>query len=240
MKRTFTSAVTGGVNNNNKSSRNSIFSSNTSQSVDSKKHPNDNNNANLRHTMIHTHSTGGGGGGVNGGVFSNSISKGFFSNDNDSITNRDSMKSSSSHKQLYKFLKKINIYMYNYGSPRVGNNNFAQLYNKLVLCSYRICVDGDIVPALPPPGKYYHIGTEILIDSVGAGSIIIDPSFVEVWLRTHMKSSVAVHSLLVYRRGLLGEVVVMMMMIMVIMMMIMVMIIAMMMKELKNDTLTLF
>lgn len=108
------------------------------------------------------------------------------------------------HRQLYRFLKKINIYMYNYGSPRVGNNNFAQLYNKHVLCSYRVCVDGDIVPALPPPGKYYHIGTEILIDSVGAGSIIIDPSFVELWLRTHMKSSVAVHSLLVYRRGLLG------------------------------------
>jgi acetate kinase len=37
-----------------------------------------------------------------------------------------------------------------------------------------------------------------------AGSIIIDPSFVERWLRTHMKSSVAVHSLLVYRKGLLG------------------------------------
>lgn len=55
-----------------------------------------------------------------------------------------------------------------------------------------------------PPSKYKHVGTQILIDSIGAGTIIIDPSFVEKWLRTTMKSSVAVHSLLVYRKGLLG------------------------------------
>jgi hypothetical protein len=44
----------------------------------------------------------------------------------------------------------------------------------------------------------------VLTQRCVAGSIIIDPSFVERWLRTHMKSSVAVHSLLVYRKGLLG------------------------------------
>jgi hypothetical protein len=102
------------------------------------------------------------------------------------------------------FVRKIKIFMYNYGSPKVGNGNFANFYDKMVPASYRVVVDGDIVPALPPQSKYSHIGTEILIDSVGAGSIIIDPSFVERWLRTHMKSSVAVHSLLVYRKGLLG------------------------------------
>ena len=102
------------------------------------------------------------------------------------------------------FVKKIKTVMYNFGSPRVGNGNFASYFDKIVPCSYRVVVDGDIVPALPPQTKYTHVGTEILIDSVGAGSIIIDPSFVERWLRTHMKSSVAVHSLLVYRKGLLG------------------------------------
>lgn len=102
------------------------------------------------------------------------------------------------------FVKKIKIFMYNYGSPKVGNGNFANLYDRLVPASYRVVVDGDLVAALPPQSNYTHIGTEILIDSVGAGSIIIDPSFVERWLRTHMKSSVAVHSLLVYRKGLLG------------------------------------
>lgn len=43
-----------------------------------------------------------------------------------------------------------------------------------------------------------------MIDSVGAGSVIIDPSFVERWLRTKTKASVSAHSLLAYRKGLLG------------------------------------
>lgn len=101
------------------------------------------------------------------------------------------------------FVKKIKVVMYNFGSPRVGNRSFVQLYNRFVPSSFRVVVDGDIVAGLPP-SKYAHVGTEIMIDALGAGSIIIDPSFVERWLRTHLKSSVAVHSLLVYRRGLLG------------------------------------
>ncbi len=205
LRRTLTSAVSG--NGDTKKNDNGNYSN-----------KNNGNNRNFRNRFSQSHT----------GVFGSGSSRGLFGSGSENI-NRDSESARSSassssvggsnsmrasgassssqqqnHRQLYRFLKKINIYMYNYGSPRVGNNNFAQLYNKHVLCSYRICVDGDIVPALPPPGKYYHIGTEILIDSVGAGSIIIDPSFVELWLRTHMKSSVAVHSLLVYRRGLLG------------------------------------
>ena len=35
-------------------------------------------------------------------------------------------------------------------------------------------------------------------------SVIIDPSFVERWLRSTKKASIAAHSLLTYRRGLLG------------------------------------
>jgi hypothetical protein len=154
---------------------------------------------------------------------------------------------SPSHAKPPPFVRKIKVLMYNYGSPKVGNGNFANFYDKMVPASYRVVVDGDIVPALPPQSNYSHVGTEILIDSMGAGerfisfyvaycilehisiffffnglfsasilfhavltqrcvagSIIIDPSFVERWLRTHMKSSVAVHSLLVYRKGLLG------------------------------------
>jgi hypothetical protein len=102
-----------------------------------------------------------------------------------------------------KFVKKIKVVMYNFGSPRVGNAVFCLMYDKEVPKSYRVVVDGDVVTGLPPSG-YRHVGTEILIDSTGSGSIIIDPSFVERWLRTHTKSSVAAHSLLVYRKGLLG------------------------------------
>jgi hypothetical protein len=100
------------------------------------------------------------------------------------------------------FVKKIKAVMYSFGSPRVGNSSFAQLYDRTVPSTFRVVVDGDLVVGLPP--GYTHIGTEILIDSIASGSIIIDPSFVERWLRTHIKSSVAAHSLLVYRKSILG------------------------------------
>ena len=40
-----------------------------------------------------------------------------------------------------------------------------------------------------------------MIDAIGSGSIIIDPSFIERRLRTHSKTSVSAHSLSTYRRG---------------------------------------
>jgi hypothetical protein len=94
---------------------------------------------------------------------------------------------------------KLRVSMYNFGSPRVGNGAFAQLFNRLIPDSFRVVVDGDIVTGVPPAG-YRHIGTQALIDNLGSGSIIMDPSFVERRLRTHTKTSVSVHSLLVYRK----------------------------------------
>jgi hypothetical protein len=70
-------------------------------------------------------------------------------------------------------VRKIKVLMYNYGSPKVGNGNFANFYDKMVPASYRVVVDGDIVPALPPQSNYSHVGTEILIDSMGAGETYI-------------------------------------------------------------------
>jgi hypothetical protein len=42
------------------------------------------------------------------------------------------------------------------------------------------------------------------VDSKGKGSVIIDPSFVEKYLRMSSKTSIGAHSLKVYRRGLKG------------------------------------
>jgi hypothetical protein len=92
--------------------------------------------------------------------------------------------------------------LYNFGSPKVGNGSFVQSFNKLVPDSFRVVVDGDMVTGVPP--GYSHVGTEILIDDTGAGSIIVDPSFVERWLRKKFKTSVAAHSLLMYINGLTG------------------------------------
>jgi hypothetical protein len=80
---------------------------------------------------------------------------------------------SPSHAKPPPFVRKIKVLMYNYGSPKVGNGNFANFYDKMVPASYRVVVDGDIVPALPPQSNYSHVGTEILIDSMGAGKQIV-------------------------------------------------------------------
>jgi hypothetical protein len=99
---------------------------------------------------------------------------------------------------------RVRASMYNFGSPKVGNGVFAKDFNKLIPDSFRVVVDGDPVTGVPP--GYSHVGTEILIDDTSAGSIIIDPSFVERWLRTKYKTSVASHNLLRYRDSLLGVV----------------------------------
>jgi hypothetical protein len=92
--------------------------------------------------------------------------------------------------------------MYNFGSPKIGNWKFAQLYDRYLPNSFRIVTDGDIVCGLPPTMSYFHIGTEVLIDSQGAGTIIIDPSFVERRLRTRVATSISVHAMSVYEMGL--------------------------------------
>lgn len=92
--------------------------------------------------------------------------------------------------------------MYNFGAPKIGNWKFAQLYDKMVPISFRVVTDGDIVCGLPPTMSYFHIGTEVLIDPHGAGSIIIDPSFVERRLRTRVSTSISVHAMSFYEIGL--------------------------------------
>jgi len=46
---------------------------------------------------------------------------------------------------------------YTFGSPRVGNPNFAVFYNKLVPQTFRIVNGADLIPELPP-GAYEHVG----------------------------------------------------------------------------------
>jgi hypothetical protein len=51
---------------------------------------------------------------------------------------------------------------------------------------------------------FRHIGTQILIDDKGVGNIIVDPSFVERWLRVAKGASISAHLLGNYRIGLEG------------------------------------
>lgn len=100
-------------------------------------------------------------------------------------------------------VKSVQITMYNFGSPRLGNAVFSKEYNRLLPDSFRVEVDGDVVTGVPK-GSYKHVGTNVTVDALGAGSIIIDPSYLEMRLRTRTKAHVSVHSLIVYRQGLLG------------------------------------
>jgi hypothetical protein len=68
-------------------------------------------------------------------------------------------------------------------------------YNRCVPNSFRVVVDGDLVSAVPPTSAYSHVGTQILVDSLGAGSLIVDPSFVERRLHTRMRMSIKSHSM---------------------------------------------
>lgn len=43
----------------------------------------------------------------------------------------------------------IAVEMYNFGGPRVGNPSFVRNYNRHVPNSYRVVMDGDIVPGVP-------------------------------------------------------------------------------------------
>ncbi|CAN0121736.1 unnamed protein product, partial [Heterosigma akashiwo] len=98
--------------------------------------------------------------------------------------------------------------MYNFGSPRVGNHPFRYAYNKMVPGSFRVVTDGDVVAGLPPRLWYQHLGTEVIIDGDGGGSMIIDPSQMEKRFQTRARAHVRLHHMDCYRRGLaaiLGE-----------------------------------
>jgi len=54
--------------------------------------------------------------------------------------------------------------VYTYGSPRVGNEDFKKNLDEKI---YRIVNNDDIVPRLPPPGTYVHVGELMFIDNEG-------------------------------------------------------------------------
>lgn len=43
---------------------------------------------------------------------------------------------------------RVEVVMYNFGSPRVGNRAFAEEYNRTVGTSWRVCNHRDIIPTV--------------------------------------------------------------------------------------------
>ncbi|XP_076882943.1 uncharacterized protein LOC143531556 isoform X1 [Bidens hawaiensis] len=57
----------------------------------------------------------------------------------------------------------ISVTMYNFGSPRVGNKKFAEVYNQRVKDSWRIVNHRDIIPSVPRLMGYCHVAQPIYL-----------------------------------------------------------------------------
>ncbi|XP_042517120.1 uncharacterized protein LOC122091317 isoform X2 [Macadamia integrifolia] len=62
----------------------------------------------------------------------------------------------------------ISVSMYNFGSPRVGNKRFADVYNGKVKDSWRVVNHRDIIPTVPRLMGYCHVAQPVYL---GAGEL---------------------------------------------------------------------
>ncbi|KAM7261367.1 hypothetical protein ACFE04_008734 [Oxalis oulophora] len=59
----------------------------------------------------------------------------------------------------------ILVTMYNFGSPRVGNRRFAELYNEKVKDSWRVVNHRDIIPTVPRLMGYCHVAQPVYLSA---------------------------------------------------------------------------
>ncbi|KAD4384133.1 hypothetical protein E3N88_24301 [Mikania micrantha] len=57
----------------------------------------------------------------------------------------------------------FSVTMYNFGSPRVGNKKFADVYNQKVKDSWRVVNHRDIIPSVPRLMGYCHVAQPIYL-----------------------------------------------------------------------------
>ena len=96
----------------------------------------------------------------------------------------------------------IGTLCYTFGSPRVGDHDFARYFQARVPHVFRVAMDGDIVTGVPPkkilPYGYKHIGVRVVLDrpneESGAAGLVVDPNIVESTFRLHFTTSIAAHS----------------------------------------------
>ena len=54
----------------------------------------------------------------------------------------------------------FNVTLYTLASPRVGDLTFSHVFNHIVPNAYRVYNRLDVVPKVPPPLMYFHVGDE--------------------------------------------------------------------------------
>ena len=71
-------------------------------------------------------------------------------------------------------IPELQVIMYNFGAPKVGDDEFVRRYNDLVPNSFRVVNDADVIVRLPRnkgvgsiPGatNYYHVSDETGLSS---------------------------------------------------------------------------
>ncbi|ERM98004.1 hypothetical protein AMTR_s00120p00025450 [Amborella trichopoda] len=76
-----------------------------------------------------------------------------------------------SSSQLAKY-DAIRVTMYNFGSPRVGNKRFAEIYNEKVRDSWRIVNHRDIIPTVPRLMGYCHVAQPVYFRTDGLKDVL--------------------------------------------------------------------
>jgi len=86
---------------------------------------------------------------------------------------------------LQKQLPNNAMFVFTFGSPRVGNFFFAQEYNELVEQCWRVVSAKDPITKVPLPLFFTHIGQAALLSEDGL--LYIDPGFFEMaWMHSTM------------------------------------------------------
>jgi len=68
----------------------------------------------------------------------------------------------------------VQVTMYNFGSPRVGNKRFADMYNEKVKDSWRVVNHRDIIPTVPRLMGYCHVAQPIYLSAGGRNDNIVE------------------------------------------------------------------
>jgi triacylglycerol lipase len=87
-------------------------------------------------------------------------------------------------------LSRRQIFVSTFGSPRVGNDSFRTVYNKVVPLNWRLVVVSDMIAQLPK-GRYRHVGKKVLMTPYGL--LLIDPNILETFHGLSRSSGFAYH-----------------------------------------------
>ena len=77
---------------------------------------------------------------------------------------------------------------------------FRRVFDKAVPHTWRIVNEKDVVPTVPTPPRYAHVGKEVRVD--GNGLMMLQPSFLERQHHQEGKDRVQSHYLPRYRKSL--------------------------------------